>query len=276
MLASLIIVFREVIEAGLIVGIVLAATRGVAGRGRMVAAGLAAGLAGAVLVALFAGRIEALFAGSGQELLNVTILAAAVGMLAWHNAWMSRHGRAMGEELRSLGHAVREGRRPLAALGIVIAVAVLREGSEVVLFLYGVAAGGAGAWAMAAGGAFGIAAGGFVAILMYRGMLSIPTRHIFTATSTMISLLAAGMAADAAALLQQAGFAQFLYTPLWSTAWLLGDGSIPGRMLHTLIGYTARPDGLQLLAWSATLVGFFLLTRAFAVPARRPAPASAT
>ena len=43
MLASLIIVFREVFEAGLIVGIVLAATRGVPRRGTFIAGGVGVG-----------------------------------------------------------------------------------------------------------------------------------------------------------------------------------------------------------------------------------------
>jgi high-affinity iron transporter len=66
MLGALIIVFREVIEAGLIVGIVMAATRGVTGRGRWVSFGVIAGIAGAAIVALFAGVISDAFQGSGQ------------------------------------------------------------------------------------------------------------------------------------------------------------------------------------------------------------------
>ena len=89
MLASLVIVFREVIEAGLIVGIVLAATRSVPRRGWWVAGGVLAGTLGACLVAAFAGELGALFNGSGQELFNAAILLVAVGMLTWHNAWMA-------------------------------------------------------------------------------------------------------------------------------------------------------------------------------------------
>ena len=65
MLASLVIVFREVIEAGLIVGIVLAATRGVPRRGLWVAGGVIGGTLGACVVAAFAGELGALFNGSG-------------------------------------------------------------------------------------------------------------------------------------------------------------------------------------------------------------------
>src|SRR5215475_860244 len=146
MLASLIIVFREVIDAGLIVGIVLAATRSVPQRGWWVAAGTLGGTLGACVVAAFASELGSLFNGSGQELFDAAILLLAVGMLTWHNAWMASHGRELAREVRAVGSAVAAGDRPLTALAVVVGVAVLREGSEVVLFLYGIfAAGGTSA-----------------------------------------------------------------------------------------------------------------------------------
>src|SRR5208282_2124332 len=99
MLATLVIVFREVIEAGLIIGIVLAATQGVARRGLWVGYGVVGGVAGACVVAVFAGQIAALFAGSGQELFNAGILLLAVAMLTWHNVWMASHGRAIAQQM---------------------------------------------------------------------------------------------------------------------------------------------------------------------------------
>ncbi|HYA27932.1 MAG TPA: FTR1 family protein, partial [Acidobacteriota bacterium] len=139
MIAALIIVFREIIEAGIVVGIVLAATRGVARRSLWVAYGILGGAAGACLVAVFAGAISSAFAGSGQELFNAAILLFAVVMLAWHNVWMSRHGREISAAVRSVGEAVAAGSRTMAALATVVGIAVLREGSEVVLFLFGIA-----------------------------------------------------------------------------------------------------------------------------------------
>ena len=156
MLASLVIVFREVIEAGLIVGIVLAATRGVPRRGWWVSGGVVGGVLGACVVAAFAGELGSLFAGSGQELFNAALLLVAVGMLTWHNGWMASHGRELAREVRAVGSAVAAGDRPLAAVAIVVGVAVLREGSEVVLFLYGIlASGGTTVAGMLAGGAGG-------------------------------------------------------------------------------------------------------------------------
>ena len=138
MLASAIIVFREVLEAGLIVGIVLAATQGVPGRGRFIAGGIAIGVVGAGLLAAFASTVSNALAGMGQVVLNASILGVAVVMLAWHNIWMARHGRELAADLKAVGEAVRVGSRTLFALGTVVCIAVLREGAEVVLFLYGV------------------------------------------------------------------------------------------------------------------------------------------
>jgi len=274
MLGALIIVFREVIEAGLIVGIVMAATRGVPGRGRWIVIGVGGGVLGASIVALFASAISETFAGSGQELFNASVLAIAVVMLMWHNAWMARHGREIAAEMRSIGTAVSEGAKPLTALAIVVGIAVLREGSEVVLFLYGIFASGASGSALLVGGLLGIAAGAAFSALTYAGLLAIPTRHIFTVTTWLISLLAAGMAAQSVQFLNNAGFAEVLGRTVWDTSWLLSEGSILGRMLHALIGYTERPTELQLMVYLGTLFVMFLLMRiARYSPQRMPAAA---
>jgi high-affinity iron transporter len=262
MLSALVIVFREVIEAGLIVGIVLAATKGVVRRGWWVTYGVIGGVLGASLVAAFAGEIANLFEGSGQELFNATILLLAVVMLTWHNVWMAGHGRAMARDMKSVGAAVAAGERPLTALAIVVGVAVLREGSEVVLFLYGIASqGGTSTLAMLAGGALGLAAGAAVSALMYYGLLAIPAHRLFSVTAGLITLLAAGMAAQAVLFIQQAGHLQFLMNTVWNTSWLLPEGSLTGRLLHTLIGYTDQPNGLQLIAYIGVVVGITLLAR---------------
>ena len=267
MLPSLIIVFREVFEAGLIIGIVMAVTTGVAGRGLWVAGGVAVGILGACLVALFAGGLSQLFHGSGQELLNASILGFAVLMLGWHNVWMARHGRELAAEMRAAGQAVVEGSKSLAALAAVVAIAVLREGSEVVLFLYGVAAaeGGAGG-SMLVGGVVGLALGALVCFLTYLGLVTIPTRYLFAVTSTLIALLAAGMAAQAIAFLQQADILTALDQTVWDTSWILRDGSFLGRALHTLIGYVDQPTAMQLIVYAATLAIIALLMRVFAAP----------
>jgi high-affinity iron transporter len=255
MLPTAIIVFREVLEAALIVGIVMAASRGAAGRGLWVSGGIAAGVLGACGVALFAEAIAAAAEGIGQELFDAGILFAAVGMLGWHNVWMSRHGRELAAHANRLGHDVRSGARPLWALAFAVALAVLREGSEIVLFLYGIAlAGQGGALAMAAGGAVGLALGVAAGTAIYWGLVSIPMRLLFTVTSWLVLLLAAGLASQGAAFLTQADLLPPLGSNLWDTSFLLSDQSLAGRILHTLIGYTAQPAGIQLVFYAATLL----------------------
>jgi high-affinity iron transporter len=262
MISALIIVFREVIEAGLIVGIVLAATAGVPLRGRAVAFGVGAGVLGACLVAAFAGELANLFEGSGQEFFNAAILLLAVMMLTWHNVWMASHGREMARELKAAGHQVVTGERTLTALAIVVGVAVLREGSEVVLFLYGIAAqGGTTATAMVAGGGLGLVAGALVSGLMYFGLLTIPAGRLFQVTSGLITLLAAGMAAQAIIFLQNGGWLLYFTGTVWDTSWLLKEDSIAGRLLHTLIGYSQAPNGAQLMAYGATIIAIVALMK---------------
>jgi high-affinity iron transporter len=271
-LPSLLIVFREVFEAGLVIGIVMAVTSSVPGRGLWVAGGVAAGVLGACIVALFTGGLSELFGGSGQELFNAGILGFAVLMLGWHNIWMARHGREIASEMRAAGEAVATGAKSLAALAVVVMIAVLREGSEVVLFLYGVAAAqGGGDLSMVAGGAAGLVLGALVCLLTYLGLITIPARYLFAVTSTLIALLAAGMAAQAIAFLQQANIVTAFDETVWNTSWILSDSSLLGRALHTLIGYVDQPTAMQLIAYAATLAVILVLMRLFAVrPAQRP------
>ncbi|MGC1092093.1 MAG: FTR1 family protein [Pseudolabrys sp.] len=275
MLGALIIVFREVIEAGLIVGIVMAATRGVVGRGRWITIGVIGGVLGASVVAMFAGAISDAFQGAGQELFNAGVLGIAVIMLMWHNAWMARHGREIADEMRQVGTAVSEGAKPLTALAIVVGLAVLREGSEVVLFLYGIMASGTSGSALLVGGVLGIAAGAAFTALTYLGLLAIPNRHIFSVTSWLIALLAAGMAAQAVQFLNNAGLVVALDRTLWDTSWLLSEKSIFGRLLHTLVGYIDRPTEMQLIVYVATLLTMFLLMRIARPTPRMRIPAAA-
>ncbi len=279
MLGALIIVFREVFEAGLIVGIVLAVTRGIAGRDRWIGLGIGGGVVGACIVAAFAGALSQLFEGVGQELFNATILGIAVIMLTWHNVWMGRHGGELAAEARAVGQSVADGSRSLLALAIVVGVAVMREGSEVALFLYGIVAAGGGSGAsIAIGGVIGLVLGALVCLLTYLGLVRIPARPLFRVTTVLIALLAAGMAAQATAFLAQANWVTAFGNVVWDTSWLVSDGSMLGKALHTLIGYTDQPTGMQLIVYVATLAVTFVAIRLASVSGHhkskaRPAPA---
>lgn len=274
MLGALIIVFREVFEAGLIVGIVLAATRLVAGSRWWIAGGVLGGVIGSILLATFAGVVSEWADGFGQELFNAGVLAIAVCMLIWHNLWMAHHGRDLAMHLKAAGDAVADGSRPHAALAIVVGVAVLREGAEIALFMYGIILSGGDTWSsLAIGSLLGLALGGAVSAFTYFGLVRIPTRYLFSVTSGLITFLAASMASQCALFLQRSGKVTLLPDTAWDTSWLLDEGSIPGRLLHTMFGYSQQPSELQVLVYVATLAIVFALTKATAQRAPHAAPA---
>ncbi len=254
MFGTALIVFREVLEAALIVGIVAAATKGIAGRNRWIGAGLAAGVAGSIVVAFAAESIASLAEGMGQELFNATILGIAVVMLAWHNIWMSVHGREMAADARRIGSDIQSGAKELSVLMVVILIAVLREGSETVLFLYGVSiSGDASATSMLAGGAIGLVGGVALGWVLFAGLLRIPLKYFFDATSLLVLLLAAGMASQAARFLIQANMIPSLTTPLWDTSALVSNSSVVGKALQGLVGYDAQPSGMQIAFFIAVV-----------------------
>jgi high-affinity iron transporter len=269
MLGTGLLVFREVLEAALIVSIVFAATRGVPARGRWVGGGIAVGVVGAIVVALFASSIAAAVSGMGQELFNASILLAAVAMIGWHAIWMASHGKELATQMKSVGSAVQAGSRPLSALLIVVAIAVLREGSEVVLFLYGQAASGAGPVEIVGGIALGVIGGVAVGFLLYFGLLGIPMRYFFSATNWLMLLLAAGLASQAARFLIQADILPALGNRIWDSSAILSDHSYVGQALHTLIGYDARPAGMQLLFYAITAVAIAIGMKLWGGPSQR-------
>lgn len=253
MLASLIIVFREIFEASLIIGIVAAATRTVPNRTKWLVGGLLTGLAGAIIVAASAGTISTMLEGRGQEIFNAAILFLAVAMLAWHNIWMSSHGKALASELKGMSADVITGARPLYAVSIAVGLAVMREGSEIALFMYGIAAGGTENSQLLLGGLVGLLLGAGVGYALYRGLIHLSTQLLFTVTGLMILLLACGMASQGALALVQADILPPLGRAVWDSSSILSERSVFGNVLHSLVGYSARPLPIQLLFYLLTL-----------------------
>jgi high-affinity iron transporter len=99
-------------------------------------------------------------------------------------------------------------------------------------------------------------------------------RLLFTVTSWLVLLLAAGLASQGAAFLMQADLLPALGSNLWDTSFLLSDDSLAGRILHTLIGYTAQPAGIQLVFYAATLLVIGVLMRVVGAtaPSARTSP----
>ena len=253
MFGTAIIVFRETLEAALFVGIMAAATRGLAGRSRWLTAGVLAGSAGALALAAGAEQISALADGVGQDLVNATILALALVMLTWHCVWVSNHGARAAAEARALGSSFKQGQRAPWALMIVVALSVLREGAETVLFVAGYAT-GSGLTGTLTGALAGVLSGSAIGALIYLGLSRVPMQRMFAVTNTLILLLAASIASQLARALSQAGLINVWGQPLWDTSRVLRMDSPVGTLAHALVGYDAQPSGLQLAFYALALL----------------------
>ena len=252
MLGTAIIIFREVLEAALIVGLVLAATRGVGNRIRWISAGIGGGILGAVLLALVADQVGSMAHGMGQEVLNASILFAAVLMLSWHLLWMKSHSIEIANKLRQVGNAVSTGDKEPVVLAVIIGLAILREGSESVLFLYGLAAAGTNVAQMFSGTVLGLTAGIAAGGVLYFGIARIPTGKLFQVSGWLILLLTAGLASQAVSFLVQADMLPAMGYAIWDSSSLLSQSSAVGNVLHILVGYVDKPMGIQILAYLLT------------------------
>lgn len=263
MIGSLVIVFREVLEAALVVGVVAAAVKGLPRRGRLVSAGIALGISGAAIIAAGLGVISRLAHGNGQEVFEASVLFAAGVMLAWHNVYMAKHGREMTQRLKTLGGDVVAGRASATMLVGVTAIAVMREGSEVALFLYALAAGGAADMSLLGGSLIGLACGVAVGFVLFAGLSRIPIKRLFQVSGWIILFIAAGMVARGAQFLIQANFLPPLINRVWDSSTLLSGSSIAGRSLEALAGYTPSPSLMQILFWtgSFTLISGLMLVK---------------
>lgn len=261
MFSTAIVVFREAFEIVMIVGIILAATRDVIHRGKAIGYGFAGGLAGALLLAIFTGKISEFAEGMGQEIFNSGILFVAALFIGWTLIWMKRHAREIKSHFQQVGQDVSDGKLPSCSLSIVIALAILREGSEIVLFTYGMLAAGKSPAILAMGSLLGLVAGGLVGALFYMGLLKISTRYFFQVTSVILMFLVAGMMSQAIGFLTSAGAFEGLSRAVWDSSSIISERGIVGQSLGVLIGYTAQPSLIQLIVYLLTLGVLMILIR---------------
>jgi high-affinity iron transporter len=271
MFAAALIVFREVLEAALVITIVMAATRGLPRRNHWIGLGIMGGVVGAGLVAALTTAISAMFNGSGQDIVNAVILFTAVLLIGWHVVWMNSHGREIVSQMRAVGKSVADGEKHMSILAIVVGLAVLREGSEVVLMLQGLWVTGSSS-DMVIGGTLGLLGGALTGALIYLGLLALPVGRVFALTNVILVLIAAGMAARGARFLVQADILPSFGNRIWDTSGVLSDQSVVGQMCAGLIGYIAKPSGIELTFYVATIFVVLMLMFYADALAKRAAP----
>lgn len=252
MIQTLLITWRETLEAALIVGILLTYLGRSAQRAgvRWVWLGAGAAVAAAMACAAASHGAIAMLDPDTQEVLQAAILFLAVGVLSWMIVWMNRHARAIRGDLHEKADRALAGGR-LVGLATIAFVAVFREGVETVLFLWGVVLerGGHGVMPLLAAGVAGALLAVATAWLFFRGFsfLSLPT--FFRVTGVLLVFVAAGLLASAVNKLIALDYLPPIVPQVWNTSWLVRDGSAVGAILGALMGYRSRPSLLEVLVF---------------------------
>ena len=253
MIQTLLIAWRETLEAALIVGILATylSRSGQRAGLRYVWLGAAAAVLAALGCAAASRSAITLLEPDTQELLQAAILFVAVWVLSWMVVWMSRRGREMRGDLHRKAARALEGGR-LFGLAVIAFVAVFREGLETVLFLWGVVAeGSVGAASLAGAGLLGAWLAVGTAWLFFRGFAFLQLQTFFRVTGTLLLLVAAGLLASGVNKLIALDYLSPIVPQVWNTSWLIGDGSPIGAVLSALIGYRSRPSLLEVLVFVA-------------------------
>ena len=249
------IIWRESVEALLVIGILnawLARQSEIASRGRIF---LWTGVAAGLLVAIVLGVVFIAFgeaipeeAQQGYQTGAVLIAAALIIQMVF---WMRRHGRTLKRELEtSLQDAAA--RSSWWTVFILAMVAVAREGSETVVFLFGTLA--AAQRASLAGMTVAIIIGFSVALATYYvlqlGSRVLSWRVFFGATEIMLLLLAASLLVTGVENLGELGVLPTLSGRLWDSSAILPDSGPVGGLLAALTGYRARPNLMNVLIYA--------------------------
>ena len=253
MLSALVIVFREVLEMSMVLGMLFAATKDSPVCAKWISMGAGLGLLGAAIVAYFMEALENSMEGDGEFVFNAVVLGIASILIAWTVIWMSKHGREMSTKMKHVGASAVQGDIPMLTLMLVSFAAVMREGAEAVFFLFGAMQAGDDASSMMLGGILGLVAGLILGIVLYQGLIRIPMKHVFTVMGTLLILLAAGMASQAANNLVLIDMIPPLVDNLWDSSKLLSEESFLGSILHVLVGYDEQPSAMQMIVFTVSL-----------------------
>lgn len=250
------VVWRESIEALLVIGILHAwiGQRPEAERKRGRAwlwSGVAAGVVGAVVLAFALVTVGESLSEDAQVWFQTAIVLIAAGLIVQMVFWMRRHGRTLKRDLHEQLDAAAD-RSSWVAVFVLAAIAVMREGSEAAVFLYGTMVGSGVSVlrsVVAAGLGFALAIGTY--LLLQAGARVFSWRAFFRVTEVMLLLLAGSLLLTGVDNLVSLGIIPKLSGRMWDTSKFLTDGGAFGGLVAGLTGYRARPVLIQLLVLGA-------------------------
>jgi high-affinity iron transporter len=261
MLSTIVITFREMLEIILIISIIMSSIKTLPKKNLYIASGVMAGALASVIIALCINQITSALNGLGQEYLNIIILTSTIAMIAWIVIWMKKHSSELTKKLKTVSIKVLNKDAPLLCISSIVAISVMREGFEIILFLHGLYAVGTSINDIILGSILGGVTGIITGMLLYKGLLKLSPKVLFNTTGFLLLVLAAGMSAQLANYLESTNLITTFSNPLWNSSWLISESSIIGKTLHALIGYNEQPTGLEVIFYFSTITIIYYFAR---------------
>nr|ELR5135495.1 FTR1 family protein [Providencia rettgeri] len=255
----LFVVWRESFEALLVIGIIYAwikrhpdARNGM----KYLWGGVALGLAMSILLALLIYGVFNVLDDTGQSLFMIFMELLACVLIVQMVYWMNKHGSSMKAEIES-GINRNDAHHNWWGASLIIAIAIAREGSEIVVFLssfiMSLTTNNASEFFIEVAGGITIAALTLYAFLLTNRLIS--WAIFFKVTGVILLFLALSLllkgVEESANLLIEYDFAipEFLIYPAWDTTALLDDSGIAGNFISSFFAYRSQPIWLSVITF---------------------------
>ena len=268
--ATLVVVFRETLEAGLIVGIILTVLHRLQAMRYVprVWTGVALALAASVLAGWTLGFATKAVQGQWETAIEGVISLVACGVLTHMIFWMERQAKRIRPEIETRVEAAVS-RQDLIAIGLLPFLAVFREGAETALFLKAVAIQNSGSVSLAGGLLGGALAVGVTAAIFVGGR-RVPLKPLFRSTGVLLILMASGMLAYGIHELEELGWIPQVMYPVWNINHILNEKEGPGSFLKALFGYNGNPSLTEVASYVTYLVIVAVALKRTTQPASTP------
>lgn len=257
-----VVVFRECLEIALLFGVILAATKPIHKSRVYVIMGALIGLVAAAFFAFFAGGITSSYNELGDEIVDSIVILFTALMISWTVVWMQGYSKKIRQNLSELSENINAGLASKMSLVLMVSTVILREGIEIILFVYSISSAGQIAiHDCILGFGLGALAGVATGTVIYLGLVKYAGKYIFSISTVMLTLIAAGLSAEAAGILTSSGIIEVFSEQVWDTSWVVGDGSLLGKLLNITLGYDSRPNGMQLIFYCSSILITFLMLK---------------
>jgi high-affinity iron transporter len=250
-----IVVFRECLEIALLLGVITAATRHIDKSRHYIVMGALLGIILSSFFAFFTQSLSLMFDGYGDEIFDSCIILLTAAIISWTAIWMQGYTKKIKKNLGELSNKISSGVASHFMLVAVVSATILREGAEIILFIYSVSSAenikpddyllGLGI-----GGLLGLVTG----VVLYMGLIKIAGKYIFKISTILLIIIAAGLTSQAAGILTSSGIIEIYNEPLWDSSWLIDDRSIFGKILNIITGYDSKPNVMQIIFYTGTIL----------------------